>query len=125
MAKNKKKGSAKKTERVRQLFVLPICLLLFNAFEEIVIYKLDQWFPNRYHYVALIVITFAIGFGVVGELFSKYISNRILDTHKTTAKNSGWTGLVIFYATIFFLIYILYYQLYVHSVGSILPAAWR
>ncbi len=110
---------------VRTLFIFPICLLLFNAFEEIFIYKLRQLIANNYLYAAVLVVTFVICFGFIGNWLAPHICKFIEHGHKKSKKNAGRAGIFIFFTMLFVLIYWLYFVTYTKGPQFLLPFSWR
>lgn len=109
----------------RTFFVFPICLLLFNVLEELLVYKLKTLIKNPYLYTAVLLITFVICFSFIGNWLAPHLNKAIEHGHKTTKKKAGRPGIVTFFTLLFALIYLLYYITYCKGAEFLLPPSWR
>lgn len=112
-------------KQFRNLIVFPICLLLFNACEELLIYKLRQVLRNDWIYVATLIITFVICFGFIANWLAPHISKAIEHGHKKSKKKAGRTGIIVFFTILSALIFWLYFVVYTKGPQFLLPVQWR
>jgi hypothetical protein len=113
------------TVKQRGMIILPICLLLFNAVEEVTEYILPRFFPDPYVRTGVLIFLFSVGFTVIGDFLAPRIAKFFDRGHKKTQKRAGLPGLFLFYVGIFTLIYILYFIIYTKSPKYLLPMNWR
>ena len=117
---------AKKSKR--NYIILPACLLLLNAVEEIIIYKV-QAYPdiakNAYLLTAVIILLFILGFSLVGEMIAPYLQTLFEGMHKRTQKHSGSIGLMVFYVVLGLFLFFLYFRIYTMGPQAALPPSWR
>ncbi len=117
---------AKKSKK--NYVILPVCLLLLNAIEEVIIYK-AQGSPaiakNAYILTAAIILLFILGFSFVGDMLAPYIKTLFEATHKRTHQHSGKIGLMVFYVALGLFIFFLYFRIYTMGPETVLPPSWR
>ncbi len=100
--------------KIRLVFVLPVCLLILNAVEEIIVYKLqtkmdpNSLLLNSYTIVFLLVFMFALGFTIVGKYIVPKVELLLQKSYVTTHRKAGFMGLTSFYAIVMIIIYIIY-----------------
>ena len=115
------------SKATRNYILLPLCLLLLNAVEEIVVYKLTKYpaiAKNPYLLTLSIILLFAVGFSLVGDMAIPYMRNILEKLHKGSKKH-GHAGTIFFYILTAGLIFIIYFRIYTIGPASVLPAAWR
>lgn len=113
------------TARQRAMIILPMCLLMFNAVQEIVEYKLPSFVPNPYTRTAVLILLFSFGFAVIGDFLVPWIVSLFDQGHKNSREKGGKTGVAVFYITAFAAIYIIYFVIYTKGVKYVLPPFWR
>lgn len=115
------------TPRQRGMIILPICLLLFNIIEEFVVYYLPRFVPNPYTRAAVLIILFAIGFTMVGDFLVPWVAGLFDHGHKTSQREAGRTGVVMFYVISFAVLYFIYFLVYCKSGGvkNLIPPFMR
>lgn len=113
------------TPRQRAMIILPICLLLFNAVEEVVEYKLPRLVPNPYYRTGVIIFLCAAGFAVIGDLLVPWVAGLFDQGHKNSQKKAGKTGVILFYIGAFVAVYFVYFIIYIKGPQYILPPFWR
>ena len=113
------------TKNLTTYLILPFCLLLLNAAQEIFIYKFRGMIKNNLIYVGVLVLMFAIGFTVIGNLVAPWIKQAMEKLYKNTKKRSGAVGIALFYWIVIGIIYLLYFIIYVHGPQYLLPKLWR
>ena len=117
---------AKKSKR--NYIILPVCLLLLNAAEEVIIYKVQDYpdiAKNAYLLTAVIILLFILGFSLVGEMIAPYIQTLFEGMHKQTQQHSGRIGLMVFYVALGLFIFFLYFRIYTMGPETVLPPSWR
>ena len=113
------------TKNINTFLILPFCLLLLNAIEELLVYKFRGLIKNNLVYVGVLVLMFAIGFTVIGNLVAPWIEGAMEKLYKNTKKKSGSIGMAIFYWVVIGVVYALYYVIYVNGPQYLLPKVWR
>ena len=119
---------AKKKTKTRNYIILPACLLLLNAVEEVVVYKVQQYpeaAKNPYILTLVLILLFALGFFLVGDMLVPYIKSLFEGIHKRSRKHGGDLGIIIFYALLGTFIFFIYFRIYTMGPETILPPAWR
>ena len=117
---------AKKAKR--NYIILPVCLLLLNAAEEITIYKVNHYpdiAKNPYILTGVIILLLILGFSVVGEMIEPYLQTMFESMHKRTHQHSGSIGLMVFYVLLGLFIFFLYFRIYTIGPQAALPPSWR
>ena len=113
------------TARQRAMTILPICLLLLNAVQEVIAYKLPKFIRNPYTRTAVLIFLFAVGFAIIGDFLVPWIATLFEHGHKKSQKEGGKSGILIFYILSFAGIYLIYYIIYIKGPQYILPPLWR
>ena len=113
------------TPRQRGMIILPICLLLFNAVEEVVEYKLPKFVPNPYTRTFVLILLFTVGFAVIGDLLVPWVAGLFDQGHKKSQHQGGKTGVILFYVGVFAIVYFVYFVIYIKGPQFILPPFWR
>ena len=83
------------------MIILPICLLLFNAAQEIVEYILPRFIPNPYYRTAVLIVLFVVGFAIIGDILVPWIAELLDKGHKTSKTQAGKLGVILFYSGTF------------------------
>ena len=113
------------TPRQRTMIILPICLLLFNAVEEVVEYKLPRFVPNPYYRTLVLIFLFTAGFAIIGDLVVPWVAGMFDHGHKKSQSQGGKAGVALFYVGAFALVYFVYFIIYIKGPQYILPPFWR
>lgn len=115
------------TPKQRGMIILPICFLLFNVIEEIVAYMLPNFVHNPYTRTAVLILLFAIGFALIGDLLVPWVAGLFDEGHRKSKREGGKTGVVLFYLISFAAIYIVYFLIYTKpgGVANIIPPFMR
>jgi hypothetical protein len=112
--------------KTRAMIILPVCLLFWNALEEVAQYKLAELVPNPYYRTGAIIVMLAFGFTLVGDFLSPWIAKGLEKAYKNTTRTWGNTlGVLIFCAVTMGAMYVLYFFIYIKGPQSVLPPAWR
>ena len=111
--------------KARAYLILPSCFLVLEALQEVVVYKMAQKIDNKHLLTLLLILMFAVGFSIVGDLIVPALKKIMEHAHFGSKKYAGWSGMVLLYSAIFGLIYILYYVVYIEGPCYLLPSVWR
>jgi len=113
------------TTKQKSMIILPICLLLFKAFEEVVEYKLPEYILNPYLLTAVVIFLCSVGFVIIDDLVTPWIASLIEHGHKNSKKQGGSAGVLVFYIATFIAIFIIYYIMLNKGPQFLLPKEWR
>jgi hypothetical protein len=83
----------------RNYIILPACLLLLNAAEEVIIYKVQNYpeiAKNAYLLTFVLLLLFILGFSLVGDMLAPYIKTVFEGMHKRSHKHGGSMGIILF-----------------------------
>ncbi len=108
-----------KKRHVRRYFILPSSLLVLNAVEDLLIYKLQSTVHDPYLLTAIIIGLFLAGFSLVGFVVAPWIE---LLVEKSYVKGRGFAGTLkslTSLALAFAVIYWIYFKIYIDGVGSL------
>jgi hypothetical protein len=114
----------KKETLVRNYYVLPCCLLLLNLCTEVVSYK-TKMIADPVLRTGVIMGMVLAGGTLVGFVASPLIGVVVGTLQKKSKSTGGGLGELLFLIFLGVIIYILYYQVYIHGPQSILPDAWK
>lgn len=123
----RKRPKALHKRNIHKYFVLPVCLLLLNAVEEVLIYKSD-FIVNDYVRTAYILAIFIIGIACISFIFSPMIVKLLSSAYFSSRRHAGYFGEFLVLSITLAGLYYIYYRLYVYAEGSpkyLLPPAWR
>ena len=112
-------------QTARTISILAICLLMLNAIEEVVVYKVQRTVANGHIRTIVLLGMFTAGFALVAAVLVPWTKAVIRDMHKQSGKQGGLFGILIFYAILAGAFYWLYYTIYVMGPENLLPAVWR
>lgn len=104
---------------IRRFFVLPCSLLILNALEDLLIYKLQGTIHDPFVLTTAIIALFLAGFSLVGFVISPWIE---LLLEKSYTRGRGFTaqvGTLISLAIACGVIYWIYYIIYINGVASL------
>ncbi|MBN1864117.1 MAG: hypothetical protein JW808_04390 [Victivallales bacterium] len=113
------------TAKQRSMLIMPICLLLFNALQEVIEYFLPRVVPNPYTRTFVLIILFAAGFSLVADMFVPWLVEFFEKGHRHSRSKGGSTGVAAFYLLSFVVIYVVYFVIFTKGTRYILPPAWR
>jgi len=113
----------KKTQLVQNYFILPICLLLLNLVNTIISYKAELIY-DQFLRIGVIMLLVLFGSSIVAFLIAPGLASAVQSLHRSSKQGGGSLGEIIFIAAIGVVVFWLYYQVYIHSPASILPAEW-
>jgi len=116
--------AVKKTNVVRNYFILPCCLLLLNVCNSLVSYKAGM-IADPFLRTGAIIFFVLIGSSMVAFVFSPAIEALVRTLQRTSRKGAGELGQVAFYVLLAGGVFYLYYQLYIHGPEAILPLVLR
>jgi hypothetical protein len=117
---------AKKSNR--NYIILPACLLLLNAAEEVIIYKVQNYpeiAENAYLLTSVLLLLFILGFSLVGDMLAPYIKTVFEGMHKRSHKHGGSMGIILFYTVLACFIFFIYFRIYTMGPEMVLPPSWR
>jgi hypothetical protein len=109
---------------IRKYFILPTCLLLLNAIEEICVYK-SEFISNPYLRTAFVLLLFVVGISTVSFLLAPAIEKIITAAYFRGRKHAGYFGEFLILAVVIGGLYFIYFLLYIHGPEYLLPRAWR
>jgi hypothetical protein len=111
--------------RSRTLLIVPIVLLVFTLFEDILTYKVRQHVHNLYARAAVILVLNAFVFGFAAGWLSPRL-RALLQTLRTgTRRTAGTIGLWTFYALAYGALYYAFLIVERHGTAGLLPASMR
>jgi hypothetical protein len=116
-----------KIKTIRAYLILPVCLLILNAFEEVAVYKLQSMGLSAIPLTGILILMFAIGFALVGDLFAPRIQRLLEKGHRKSKRDGGWIGATLFYTFLVVAIFLVYYVIYTNDDGAkfLLPPSLR
>ena len=123
----RKRPKALHKRNINKFFVLPVCLLLLNAVEEVLVYKSD-FITNDYLRTAYILSLFIVGIACISFLFSPLLVKFLSSAYFGGRKHAGYLGEFLILGITLGVLYYIYYRLYVYGEGSakyLLPPSWR
>jgi hypothetical protein len=99
-------------KKYRNYFVLPFCLLLLNALQEIIIYRLKFEIPDPKLFAFCVLFLSAVGFTLVGDFIAPFISKILEKGHKIGKSTAGNIGILFIILLGFVSMYALYYTIW-------------
>ncbi len=112
-------------KHTKNLFILPVCLLVLNAIEEVAVYKLGREIVNPHIFTGALILMFTAGFALVGDQLAPYLQKLVDHGRKGSRRHGGKTGMFLFYLAVALGLYFAYYTIYVHGPEKLLPIQWR
>jgi uncharacterized BrkB/YihY/UPF0761 family membrane protein len=115
-------------KKYRNYIILPACLLLLNAMEEVIVYKVQscpEIAKNAYLLTFVLLLIFSIGFSLVGDMLAPYITKLFENMHKGSHKHGGSIGILLFYTFLGCLLFFIYFRIYTMGPETVLPLSWR
>ncbi len=107
------------------MIILPICMLLFNALQEVIEYMLPRVVPNPYTRTFVLIVLFAVGFSLIADFLVPWLVEFFEKGHKQSRSKWGGLGVAGFYLLSFAAIYVIYFVIFTKGTRYILPQAWR
>jgi hypothetical protein len=114
----------RKTNAVKNYFVLPCCLLLLNLCIGLVSYK-AKMIDDGLEQTAAVIGMVLFGGSLVGFVLSPAIEATVGTLQRTSRRRWGGLGEVLFMVALGILVFWLYYRMYIMGPEYLLPAAWR
>ncbi len=108
----------------RKYVVLPTCLLLLNALEEVIIYK-SEMVEDPYLRTAVILGLFIAGFSMVAFVISPLIAKWLEGVYLASRKTAGGIGTTVLMLGVIAGLFVLYYVIYILGVEAIVPDAFE
>jgi hypothetical protein len=109
---------------VRNLYILPCCLLLLNLCIELVSYK-AKMIDDVMLRTAAIMAMVLFGGSLVAFVVAPAIGLVVESLHRGSRQQWGWLGEIGFLVVLGVVVFWLYYRIYVIGPESVLPAAWH
>ena len=110
---------------MRNYSVLIFCLLFLNILEEVAVYKLHRYVRDPYLRTGMYLLMFTIGFALATVCLAPWIKSLLEALRRTSKKNTGMLGPILFYGSIVALLFVTYYITYNRGPQYLLPPAWR
>ncbi|HZZ19509.1 MAG TPA: hypothetical protein VFE25_09075 [Opitutaceae bacterium] len=114
----------KKTNVVRNYFVLPCCILLLNLCVGLVSYK-AKLIDEPIEQVLVVMAMVLFGGSLVGFVLAPAIEVTIGNLHRSSRRKWGELGEIGFILLLGALVFWLYYRMYIMGPEYLLPAEWR
>ena len=119
----------KKKAGFQTYIIIPFCLLILNAIEEVSMYKLNTILPSDavHMRVCASIFLFSIALSILASVIVPYIETILSGTHKVSISQTGKiTGTLISIAIALGIIYYIYYYIYgLQTPEALLPADWQ
>jgi len=122
--KHRKRPKALHKRKIKKYFILPTCLLVLNALEEIFVYK-SEVIDNDYLRTGVVLLLFIIGTAAVSFLLAPVIERLLSKAYFSGRKHAGYVGEFLILSGVVLALYTLYFVLYVQGPEYLLPPAWR
>ena len=114
----------RKTNVVRNYFVLPCCLLLLNLCVGLVGYKAKR-LGDPLLQVAAVIAMVLFGGSLVGFVLAPAIESLITSLQRTSRRGLGGLGEILFLIVLGLVVFWLYYRMYILGPEYLLPREWR
>jgi hypothetical protein len=114
----------KKTNVVRNYFVLPCCILLLNLCVGLVSYKAKR-LGDPLMQTAAVIAMVLFGGSLVGFVLSPAIEAMVGALHRGSRRRWGELGEIGFLIVLGALVFWLYYRMYIMGPEYLLPREWR
>jgi hypothetical protein len=109
---------------VRNYFILPCCLLLLNLVNNIVSYK-SGVIANPILRTTAVMLLVLFGSSLTAFVVAPALASAVRWVHRSSRRNAGELGEVLFFAALGALVFWLYYRLSLHGTAAIVPPIWR
>ena len=113
----------KKSQTVRNYYVLPCCLLLLNLGNNLVAYKAGMITDPSLRVVAIMAMIL-FGGTVVAFALSPAIETVVRTLHRSSSRQAGMLGEIVFLTVLGVFVFWLYYRFYVTGPEALLPREW-
>ena len=113
------------TRKYKTYLILPLSLLLINVFEEIAHYKVINTIYDPHIKTIIMIFLYSIGFLIAANIITPWLKNFFISAQKSSKKEGGYVGIIIFYLIAFALIYWVYFIIYTEGAQYLLPKGWR
>lgn len=111
--------------RSRTVWIVPIVLLVFVLLQEVVTYKVRQYFPDIHVRVAVILALNAFGFGFAAGWLTPRLRDFLKGARTRSNRLAGKIGLATFYALAYGALYYGFLVLEQRGAGGLIPASFR
>ena len=109
---------------VRNYYILPCCLLLLNLANNVVSYK-SGVIANPFLRTAVVMLLVLFGSSVTAFVVAPALASGVRWLHRSSRRNAGELGEVLFFAALGALVFWLYYRVSSHGTVAIVPPMWR
>lgn len=109
---------------LRKYVILPVCLIVLNAVEEVLVYKTGV-IGNDYLRTAVILALYLGGFGLVGLVLAPLIERWLALTFDAGRRKGGSPGVMVLLCLLGIGLFFLYFRIYVDGPETLLPRRWR
>ena len=125
MAKDyRKRPKALHKRNIKKYFILPTCLLILNAIEEVGVYK-SAVVTNPYLRTAVVLVMFIAGTALVSFVLAPVIEKMIARMYFSGRKHAGYLGEFFIVFSVILGLYVIYFLLYIRGPEYLLPPSWR
>jgi hypothetical protein len=114
-----------KGPRATTMLTLPLVLLTVSLLENVVAYKLRQHVQSIYWRTALSLVLYGSALAIASNWLSPAIRDVFVGVRKASRQNAGPTGVWLFFAAAYGLLYWAYLVLERGGPAALLPVAWR
>jgi hypothetical protein len=114
----------KKTNVIRNYFVLPCCLLLLNLCVGLVGYKAKMIY-DPYLQTGAVMAMVLFGGSLVAFVLAPTIEAVVVSLQRTSRRGLGQLGHVAFLLGLGALVFWMYYRMYILGPEYLLPPSWR
>ncbi len=114
----------KSNSAVRNLYVLPCCLLLLNLCAGVIGYKFKV-IEDPYARTAAVMGMILFGGGVVGLVLEPVVRALVGSLQRNSRRGAGLLGEILFLILLGILVFWLYYRSTILGPQSLLPPDWR
>jgi hypothetical protein len=116
--------SVKKTHAVRAYYILPCCLLLLNLVNNLISYKAET-IHDPFLRVVVIIGLVLFGGSLVAFAVAPGLQVLVRHLHQGSRRGAGGVGEAVFLVVLGVVVFWLYYRMYIHGPGTLLPTGWR
>jgi cytochrome bd-type quinol oxidase subunit 2 len=111
--------------RATTILTLPLVLLTVSLLENVLTYKLRQHVHNVYWRTALSLVLYGSALTLASAWLSPAVKNVFVGVRRASRQNAGTTGVWLFFAAAYGLLYWAYLTLERGGPAALLPVAWR
>ena len=120
----RKRPKALHKKNIKKYFVLPVCILILNIIEEIIVYK-SRVIENEYLKTACILFFFIVGVAIISLALSPLFEKILSSAYFGSRKHAGYLGEFLTLVVTLCVLYIAYYYAYAKGAEYLLPVSWR